>query len=238
MTQKTRKRQKDAQTIPVLRRSFERFEAFVKSKVQGHETKEKIIKDICKEWHRIFNKKLPHNSAKEYVDHFMASQKKTGHRKIRRPFLRGGSAIATTAIAGAPLDYNLRQGMYLAPGSIPLANGSLPISGGRESHFGSFTPYETSVIQPPDIAQKLDPVPGQPPWPAPLAGSGSNAFMKGGRRSSRKLRRGGAISPASLTRAFDISTPHNPVTNFRDTFNGKIVGLPSDQSTIPAHYRH
>jgi hypothetical protein len=228
MTRKTRRNVNKVLTIPVLRRSFENFEAFVKSKIQGRDSKDKIIKDICKEWHKIFGKKLSHISAKEYVEEFMSSQKKLGHKKIRRS-QDGGSAVT-----GAPLDYNLRQGMYLEPGSVPLANSSLPLTGGRESNFGSFTPYVSSVMQPPDIAQKMDPVIGQSQWPMPLAGSGSNAFMKGGKRSSRKLRRGGGITPASLLRAFDVSTPHNGITNFRDTFNGKIVGLPSDQSTIPA----
>jgi hypothetical protein len=132
---KKSKKGSHALTIPELRRSFEHIEHFVDEKIHSNESKDKIVRDLQKEWYHVFVKELRKKSAEEFVEERMKQCKMTRrHRTLRR---KGGSS----ALAGAPLDYMTRQGVYLAPGSIPTNAGHLPLSDGKESVFGSFVNY-------------------------------------------------------------------------------------------------
>jgi len=200
MVHKTRKhttpqKKKGIDSIPELRRAFEHIEQFVDAKLAKKESKEHISKDLRKEWFKVFHKELKKPAADAFVNDRSNEQRDVKHD--RRRTVRKGGSLTSSPLAGAPLDYTTRPGIYLAPGQRPDLNGGLPLSpsmkGGSNgiggAPYGSFVEYVDSGFFNPEIAQSYDPVPGQAAWPHPVADMGSNVF-KGGKRSSRRKVRG------------------------------------------------
>ena len=251
MVQKTRKRkhhrkEKGVHSIPELRRSFEHIENIVDEKIHNKEPCEKIVRDLRKEWHNIFMKELDKKSAEAFVNdrmkHTVGKKGHKGHKghkglcHTRR--MRGGAAIA-----GAPLDYMTRQGVYLAPGLIPDRLGHLPLTGNKPSDFGSYLEYVSKgfSVGVPEPGQSYDPVPGQTTWPQVPLGMGSNAvhFAKHG-GSRRKIRRGGGLfgdkmgaAAATIDQAFSrpigTSVPPGLLQNMQSKWLGTDMGSSSDQ---------
>jgi len=245
MVRKTRKnsshkknKNRGVYSIPELRRSFEHIERFVDDKIHKKESSEKISRDLRKEWTQVFMKELDKKSADAFIGDRM---KHTGSRRTTRRQGGGG------AIAGAPLDYSTRAGVYLAPESIPDKAGHLPLSGGAPSNFGSYIGYvdkgfQVSVPQP---GQSFDPVKGQTTWPQVPAGMGSNRVhfsQQGGNRGSRRnnrrsLRRGGGVITdqmgATLRQAFShpmgSASPASFGQDMQDRWYGRPVGASPDQ---------
>lgn len=175
MVRKTRKntqhrKEKGVYSIPELRRSFEYIEKSVDEKIHKKDSREKMSRDLRKEWRSIFMKDLDKKSAEAFIDdrmkHTVGSK---GRRRTRR--IRGGAAIA-----GAPLDYMTRQGVYLAPGLIPDKAGHLPLTGDKPSDFGSYLRYVSKgfSVGVPEPGQSYDPVPGQTAW---ATGSSRNGIQ-------------------------------------------------------------
>ena len=156
-----RKSEKGIASIPELRRAFEHIEEVIDRKVKQKVPKEEISKELRKEWQGVFFKTLDKKSADAYVDERMSQKGRRVTRRARRSSRSKGGA---QAIAGAPLDYMTRQGVYLAPGQIPTAQGHLPLSSGAPSAFGSYVQYVDKGFWNPEPGQSYDPVPGQPPW--------------------------------------------------------------------------
>jgi hypothetical protein len=230
MVRKTRKHDskklKGVYTIPELRRSFEHIEEFVDKKIHSRESKDDIVKDLRKEWSGVFSKELDKKSAEAFVSSRMTTKHGSRHRTLRR---QGGMA---------PLDYATRQGVYLAPGQIPDKAGHLPLSDGGKSTFGSYVQYVDKGfgVAYPEIAQNLDPVPGQTRFPTSVpAGMGSNEVhftAKGGsRRKSRKTRRGGAM------RMIPASAPAGILQDMEDMWYGRPVGPSPDQVQRSVDYK-
>ena len=197
-----RKSEKGIASIPELRRAFEHVEEVVDRKVKQKVSKEEISKELRKEWYGVFSKTLDKKSADAYVEERMTQKGRRVTRRARSRRSKGGAQ----AIAGAPLDYMTRQGVYLAPGQIPTAQGHLPLSSGAPSAFGSYVQYVDKGFWNPEPGQSYDPVPGQPPWPVVPAGMGSN-LVKGGKRA---LRRGGSLQSVlaqMTTRPVSSSVP-------------------------------
>jgi hypothetical protein len=235
MVRKTRRHTSSKKTgvssIPELRRSFEYIEAFVNGKIAAKESKESLIKDLRKEWANVFGKDLNKVAADAFICDRMSHS-----RPHRRRTLKGGSH----ALAGAPLDYTTRPGMYLAPGQIPTASGYIPLANGGESVYGSYTKYVDSGFFSPQIAQGYDPIKGQSTFLTPHGGMGSNAVQKGGAgRKSRKVRRGGSMGSLlsqAFTRPITSSSPPGPLQDMQDMWHGKAVGVSSDQVQRQAPY--
>jgi len=245
MVRKTRKhgsqkKSKGIYSIPELRRSFEHIESYVNGKIAQKESKEKLVKDLRKEWSKVFFKDLDKKSAESFVSDRL-------NKKHKRRTLKGGAA----PLAGAPLDYTTRQGVYLAPGQIPTPAGHLPLSDGSPSNYGSFVPYVDKGFWNPEIAQSYDRVPGQTHFPQSVpAGMGSNVF-KGGRQSIRERRQtrkgkrngGGLIQNMGtiLSQAFTHpASPSAPPTIFKDAqdiWYGKEVGPSPDQVQRGVDYK-
>ena len=240
MVRKTRKnkqhrKNKGVYSIPELRRSFEYIEKSVDEKIHKKDSREKITRDLRKEWHKIFMKDLDKKSAEAFIDDRMKHT--MGRRRTLRT--RGGAAIA-----GAPLDYMTRQGVYLAPGLIPDRLGHLPLTGDKPSDFGSYLEYVSKgfSVGVPEPGQSYDPVPGQTSWPQVPAGMGSNAvhFAKQSGGSRRKIRRGGGLFGDKLgsaaatieqafSRPFGASAPPGFGQNMQSMWYGSQVGPSSDQ---------
>jgi len=249
MVQKTRKnkqhrKEKGVHSIPELRRSFEYVEKMVDGKIREKESRETIVRDLRKEWHTIFMKELDKKSAEAFIDDRMKHTGKKGLRRTRRT--RGGAAIA-----GAPLDYMTRQGVYLAPGLIPDRLGHLPLTGNKPSDFGSYLEYVSKgfSVGVPEPGQSYDPVPGQTTWPQVPLGMGSNAvhFAKQG-GSRRKIRRGGGFfgdkmgaAAATIEQAFSrpigTSVPPGFAQNMQSRWLGTNVGPSPDQVQRQPHYQ-
>ena len=232
MVRKTRRhtssKKAGVSSIPELRRSFEYIEEFVDGKIAAKASKESIIKELRKEWANVFGKELTKAAADAFICDRMTHI--NPHKKRRpRSTLKGGSH----ALAGAPLDYTTRPGMYLAPGQIPTASGYIPLANGGESLYGSYTKYVDGGFSNPQIAQGYDPIKGQAPFPTPHGGIGSNAVQKGGsRQRSRKLRRGGSMGSLlsqAFTRPIASSSPPGPLQDMQDMWHGKAVGVSPDQ---------
>ena len=251
MVRKTRKnlshkknKNRGVYSIPELRRSFEHIERFVDDKIHKKESSDKITRDLRKEWTHVFMKELDKKSAEAFIGDRM---KHTGSRRTTRR--QGGGA----AIAGAPLDYSTRAGVYLAPESIPDKAGHLPLSGGAPSNFGSYIGYVDKGFQVsvPMSAQSFDPVKGQTTWPQVPVGMGSNAVhfpqQKGGRNkgSKRKIRRGGGVITdqmgATISQAFShpmgSASPPSMGQDMQDRWYGRPVGSSPDQVQRQVDYR-
>lgn len=244
MVHKTRrhtssKKTKGIHTIPELRRSFEHIEKYIDDKIALRESKESLIRDLRKEWSKVFLKELDKKSADAFVSDRMTKKSSSRRRTLKK---RGGAA----PLAGAPLDYITRQGIYLAPGQIPDKAGHLPLSDGSKSMFGSFTKYIDSGfnVAVPQPGQRFDPVPGQPAWPQVPVGMGSNTVhfaAKGGKRRSRKIRRGGGVTGSILSQAFNHpipgSSPAGILKDAQDGWYGKQLGSSPDQVQRGVNYQ-
>lgn len=195
---KTRKQSKGIYSIPELRRLFEHIEKYVDDKIG---TKENVVKSLKKEWKKVFLKKLETSSAKAFVDNRMRFKRR--RRTLRNT--KGGS-LQASSLQGAPLDYTLRQGMYLSPGQIP------------DGVFGNYTEYVSKGFFNPEPARSYDPVVGQQRFP----------IVAGGSR--RRLRKGGAFSSITgmLQRPFVPTEPTNPVQDIYSRWYGVNSGISSN----------
>jgi len=233
MVRKTRKHTKKSTktngifTIPELRHSFEHMEEFVDKMIHSRETRDKMVRDVRKEWHNIFGKELPKVSAESFIEDRV---KHIHHSSTRKTLRRKGGAAMP--INGATLDYMTRQGVQLSPGQIPV-NGHLPISNTNQSTFGSFTDYVLKGfgIGIPSIGKSFDPVPNQSEWLKVPSNMGSNAVLKGGKR---KIRRGGALLQGSIlsqltNRPFASSIPPSVGNDLQRIARGQSVGESPDQ---------
>jgi hypothetical protein len=243
MVRKTRKhtskKAKGIYSIPELRRSFEHIEDYIDKKIALRESKEKLVKDLRKEWSRVFFKDLDKKAADAFVSDRLSKKHHSRHRTLRRHGGAGAQLANTyTPVAGAPLDYTTRQGIYLAPGQIPDKAGHLPLSDDSKSNFGSYVQYVDKGFWNPEPGQSYDPVPGQTRFPTSVpAGMGDNTVhfgTKGGARNrSRKVRRGGSLAGSLLSQAFtrpiSSSAPAGVLQDMQDMWHGRLTGPSPDQ---------
>jgi len=255
MVRKTRKRthhkKGNASTIPELRRSFEHIEGIVDKARSKKESPEKIAHTVRIEWRKTFGKELDKTSAQLFV----ANQFKHGRKSRRMTVKHKGGA----ALAGAPLDYTTRQGMYLAPQSLPDKDGHLPLTGGKTSSFGSYLDYVSKGfgVGIPEMAQDMPYktngyVQGMPPWPRVPENMGSNAVhfsaRGGGNSRRRKLRKGGGLlsdkmenAGALLSQAFSrpagTSVPPSLIQDMQSKWYGTQLGPSPDQVQRQVSYQ-
>lgn len=248
MVRKTRRHQSSKKTkgvysIPELRRSFEHIEEYIDQKIALRESKEKLVRDIRKEWSKVFFKELDKKSAEAFVSERLSKRHPSRHRTHRK---RGGAgaqlANTYTPIAGAPNDYTTRQGIYLAPGQIPDKAGHLPLSDGGKSNFGSYVQYVDKGFWNPEPGRSYDPVPGQTRFPTSTpVGMGDNTVhfaSKGGSR--RKTRRGGAagaLLSQAFTRPIPSDAPPGVLQDMQDMWHGKQLGPSPDQVQRGVDYK-
>jgi hypothetical protein len=247
MVRKTRrhhssKKLKGVQSIPELRRSFEHIENYINEKIALKESKDHLIKELRKEWSRVFFKELDKKSADAFITNRLNKKHHSRHRTIKR---RGGAGAQLpntyTPIAGAPNDYVLRAGEYLAPGQIPNKDGHLPLSDGSKSNFGSYVQYVDKGFWNPEPGRSYDPIPGQTRFPTSVPqGMGDNTVhfsAKGG--AKRKTRRGGsAILSQAVTRPISSSSPPGILQDMQDMWYGKTVGPSPDQVQRTPEYKY
>jgi hypothetical protein len=204
-------------SIPELRNAFEYIEEFA-DKCGGD------VKAFREEWKKVFYKELDKESAKAYLEHIKDQGKKTGG----------------AALAGAPLDYTTRPGVYITAG---INNGS----------YAQVPQYVASGFWNPEPARLLDPLPQQYRFPTHVTsdigsnlvkggGCGCNLAQIGGKsskngRKTRKLRKaGGGIIGAlqtTLMRPFQMSSPMNVAQSLSEMAAGRSGGV-SPQAADPS----
>jgi hypothetical protein len=217
---RTSKKSEGIYSIPELRRSFEHIEDFLIKKINVDNSHSNIIKDFQKEWKKVFHKEIDKKSAEAYVDHVII-QAKSATRSLRNKTQKhkGGS----NPVAGAPLNYTVRAGLYPAPGQIP------------PNAYGDILEYVSKGFWNPEQGHSYDPVPGQTHYVTSVPkGMGDNTVhftAKGGKRLTRKLRKSGG------TRLIPASVPASILQDAQDIFLGKQVGSSPDQTERQANYK-
>jgi len=241
--QKSSKKLKGVFSIPELRRSFEYIEEFINERIDSHESKEQLVKELRNEWSKVFLKELDKHTAEAYINNRLSKKHKRRHHKTLKHRGGVGAQLANTLtpIAGAPNDNSVRAGIYLAPGQIPDKEGHLPLSSGAKSSFGSFIQYVDKGFWNPEPGRSYDPVPGQIRFPTSTpVGMGDNTVhfsSKGGKRKTR--RRGGSLG-ATLSQAFThpipSSAPPSVLMDAQDAWYGKQLGVSPDQTQRNPQY--
>jgi len=234
MARKTRKHAKSTKgiySIPELRRAFEHVEQVIDEMIHNKESKANMVSHIRKEWLKVFHKTLDKASADALITHRMGSRS-----------MKGG---ASAPLAGAPVDYVTRPGIYLDQGSIPGADGGLTktVGGGG---YGSYVRYVDNGFFNPEIAQQYDPVGGQSIFPfAPRADMGSNAFtpVKGGKRTiktrkNKKTQGGAAMLEQAFMRPIPaVSAPSSVLFDAQQSIRGASGGLSPDITQHHMNYK-
>ena len=178
----TKKQKKSSMTIPQLRKAFDHIENYTMSLLSREKDAKRRRSAFQDEWMKVFHRSIDDKAADAYLQFESKKAKKSG--KTRR--MRGGGA----ALAGAPLDYSTRPGIYGVYGTFPEY-----ISAGF-SIFGDAT--NKMAIQ-----EGCNSAAEAAKFQAPYTGFGAPSLMaqKGGksrkgRKSGRKTRkqRGGAPS--------------------------------------------
>jgi hypothetical protein len=219
------------QTIPELRRSFDYIDEFVRHRLASGTSKEHLVKEVQREWFRVFSKRLEKKNATAFVEHMM-------ERAPRRRGLRSTQKRGKKGQRGglAPvMDPTTQPGAYLASGSIPTSTGAYPLANGAPSAYGSLTEYISKGFQTPEIAS-----PGQAVWPSPAPNMGSNRILGGG-RAIRAKRTGGSLAGSLLTQAFNrpfqSDAPPSVAQDAQTAWYGRELGPSSDQIQRQPAYR-
>lgn len=100
-------------TIPQLRRAFDHMESFTHALVRSGKTATEQRKAFQAEWKRTFHRDIQAKAAETYLSFTSKKLKKSKTRKGKQ---HGG---ATAPLAGAPLDYTTRPGVYGPYGEFP-----------------------------------------------------------------------------------------------------------------------
>lgn len=235
MAGKTRKQKSKTLTIPQLRKSFDHIDSWVEQHVKkGAKGVKELVPAFQKEWKKTFHREVNSKAAEAYLSLKHRSAPRTTRKQ------RGGSAAP---LAGAPLDYTTRQGVYGVYGHFPAY-----VSSGLSFYNQINQDSLTAGCGIENITPKL---------PADM---GSNQVQKGGKRNSksrknqrkgRKTRRnsrqkGGAPGLEGIRATVDVLTSRPfpgsqpPTTAFTQQMGLKGVNIgpphPSNQQFQPQAY--
>jgi hypothetical protein len=105
----TRKQKSSSMTIPQLRKAFDHIENYTLALLRRESDKKKQRKAFQEEWMKTFHRSIDEKAADAYLQFEGKKSKKKTTKKQR-----GGAALA-----GAPLDYSTRPGIYGVYGEFP-----------------------------------------------------------------------------------------------------------------------
>jgi hypothetical protein len=216
------------QTIPELRRSFDYIDEFVRHRLSAGIPKEQLVKEVQREWFRVFSKRLDKKNATAFVEHLMErAPRRRGLRTTQKRRKQDGGVAPA-------MDPTTQPGAYLASGSIPTPAGAYPLANGAPSAYGSLTAYISKGFQVPEIA-----APALTTWPSPAPNMGSNRVQGG--RAIRAKRKGGSLAGSLLTQAFtrpfQSSAPPSIAQDAQTAWYGRELGASSDQIQRQPHYQ-
>ncbi len=233
------------QTIPELRRSFDYIDEFVAHRIQSGVPKEELVKELQREWLRVFFKRMEKKSATAFIEHQMelAARKRRPLRRHTKRRHRGGVAPF------ADPSSTTQPGVYLASGLPPTANGAYPMANGAPSAYGSLTAYLTKGLMPhPESSILSDPVKGQSTFPsppsAPLKGGARGRVPRTSRLSKRSSHTGGAIpligsalEQMAVRPIPSSSPPSNVLHDAQTAWYGRTIGASPDQVQRGPNYQ-
>jgi hypothetical protein len=228
---KKEKKDKEVLTIPELRRAFEHIEMFAIENLNA--PRKEAVQALQKEWEHTFYKELAYEDAESYMDHvkIMHNIAKTASRKQKRGKQAGGGPLA-----GAPLDYMTRPGLYITPGV-------------NQGSYALVPAYVDKGFWNPEPGHSYDPVPGQTRFPTLTpAGMGSNLVSDigkqsqgGGGRRRRTLRGGATMLDAASTalkqammRPIPASAPPSFLQDLQSAAYAQPLGA-SPEASQPAY---
>lgn len=167
MTQ-SRKHKKSLMTIPQLRKAFDHIEDYTMALIMREKDVKKRRQMFQDEWRKVFHRDVDDKAADAYL---AFEAKKTKSSKTRK--MRGGAALA-----GAPLDYSTRPGIYGVYGTFPeYISGGFATMGNATNTMG----IQARCNSPEQAAA----------FPPPYTGFGAASLaQKGGKRKGKKSRKG------------------------------------------------
>ena len=232
------------QTIPELRRSFDYIDEFVAHRIQSGVPKEQLVKELQREWLRVFFKRMEKKSATAFIEHQMelSARKRRPLRRHTKRRHRGGVAPFADPITTQP-------GIYLASGLPPTANGAYPMANGTSSAYGSLPAYLTKgMMAPPEqsiLSAPPSSSPSSSPSPSPpLKGGARGRVPRSSHPSKRSAHMGGAIplvgSALEQMAARPIpssSPPSNALHDTQTAWYGRTGGVSPDQVQRGPNYQ-
>ena len=203
MTRKTRKHSSKALTIPQLRKSFDHIDSWVESHLS-----KKTLKDLVPAFQAEWKKTFHHDVNAKAAEAYLAIKHRSGSKKTKKQ--RGGAA----PLAGAPLDYMTRQGVYGVYGNFPQY-----VSSGLSFYNQINQDSLTAACGTENITPKL---------PADM---GSNEVQKGGKRGSKKSRKSLKKGRKTRKQRGGASQMQNDLAAVRATLD--VIGTRPIPNTVP-----
>ena len=241
---KTRKARKTKATyppmnIPELRQAFEHIESWTRAQKEKGPA---LVKAFQEEWEQTFRKPVDRDSAAAYIEHVHSEAtrvpKKTRKRQsggMAAPFGQSGGMAAP--LAGAPLDYTVRPGLYITPGV-------------NQGSYAQVPTYVQSGFFNPEVAQLYDPVPGQTVYPTRTpAGMGSNlaggSRKKHGKQHKQNKQEGGSLWSSTMDSIHQLmmrpipatSQPPSPAFDAETAMRGQTLGQSPEVSQTRLNYQ-
>jgi hypothetical protein len=226
MVKHTRKRKGGVMTIPQLRKAFDHIETRTHDILTRYSDKKSRREAFQAEWKKVFHRDVDAGAADAYLDFASKKKRRAGAGATRKTKQRGGMA----ALAGAPLDYSTRPGVYGPYGVFPAY-----VSSGFDFYNSINKDSLTEQCGKENITPKL---------PADI---GSNVVgQKGGRRTTRRQKtrkqRGAGFpsisefASAVSMRPFEVSVPTSPVYDAQMAFKGQhLPPSPSPVTSQPGY---
>jgi hypothetical protein len=230
------------QTIPELRQSFDYIDEFVAHRIQSAVPKDQLVKELQREWLRVFSKRMEKKSATALIEHQLelAARKRRPLRRHTQRRHRGG--VAPVA------DWTTQAGKYLASGLPPTANGTYPMANGSPSAYGSLTAYVSKGLMAlPEQSITSQPIKGQSEFPS----SATSPLLKGGARGrvprSSHRRSKAAVAGGALplvgsaftqmaVRPIPSAAPPTPLQDAQTAWYGRGLGPSADHTQNPPNY--
>ncbi len=203
MARKTRKHSSKALTIPQLRKSFDHIDSWVESHLS-----KKALKDLVPAFQAEWKKTFHHDVNAKAAEAYLAIKHRSGSKKTKKQ--RGGAA----ALAGAPLDYMTRQGVYGVYGNFPQY-----VSSGLSFYNQINQDSLTAACGTENITPKL---------PADM---GSNEVQKGGKRGGKKSRKSLKKGRKTRKQRGGASQMQNDLAAVRATLD--VIGTRPIPNTVP-----
>jgi hypothetical protein len=203
MARKTRKHSSKALTIPQLRKSFDHIDSWVESHLS-----KKALKDLVPAFQAEWKKTFHHDVNAKAAEAYLAIKHRSGSKKTKKQ--RGGGAV----LAGAPLDYTTRQGVYGVYGNFPQY-----VSSGLSFYNQINQDSLTAACGTENITPKL---------PADM---GSNEVQKGGKRKGKKSRKSLKKGGKTRKQRGGASQMQNDLAAVRATLD--VIGSRPIPNTVP-----
>lgn len=219
---KTRKNGKGTMTIPQLRKAFDHMESYTSSLFKKSMDSESRRKSFMKEWRRVFHRPVDAKAADAYLKFEEKKYRKSTHTRKQR----GGESN----LAGAPLDYSTRPGIYGVYGEFPAY-----VDSGLDF-------YDKINIQAPTAGCGVENTTPKVPLSIGSNLVGQKGGKRKGKRNGTRKQRGGFPSISDFAQAFSFrpitaSVPTSPLYDLTTSMRNPM-NLPASPEPNTAHLNY